>query len=138
VSLKQPNPGWLVGMLTAVVLALPATAESHVKGCHSRKCDRRISAKRHRLFWVHRFQEKSPWERTWARCISFHESGNRPIARASGHWGYFQWSLATWHAAGGSGNPETHSWSEQAVRAIRWAHIAGSSQWTTSAYCGSV
>jgi hypothetical protein len=113
-------------------------ALAHVKGCHSRKCDRRISAKRHRLFWVHRFQEKSPWERTWARCISFHESGNRPIARASGHWGYFQWSLATWHAAGGSGNPETHSWSEQAVRAIRWAHIAGSSQWSTSVYCGGV
>jgi hypothetical protein len=27
---------------------------------------------------------------------------------------------------------------EQAVRAIRWAHIQGSDQWSTSRYCGGV
>jgi hypothetical protein len=125
------------------LLAQADAAKAHVPGCHSRACDQRIHEKRRAHWkrthiWEYRFHHLTTWERRWTRCISFHESGNRAVARESGHYGYFQWAMATWHAAGGAGNPELHSWHEQAVRAVHWAHRAGSSQWTTSATCGSV
>lgn len=133
-----------VGAVIGLFLGLTHhDAKAHVPGCRSTDCDRRIHQKRrvhwkHTHPWEYRWHHLTLWERRWTRCISFHESGNRAVARESGHWSYFQWALPTWHAAGGAGNPETHTWTEQAVRAVDWAHRAGSSQWQTSATCGSV
>lgn len=120
-----------------------AGAFGHVKGCRTSACDHRIHLKRrlhwkHTHIWEYRWHHLTAHERSWAHCISFHESRNRRVARESAHWSYFQWALSTWYRAGGSGNPESHSWTEQAVRAVRWAHFAGSSQWSTYIYCGAV
>jgi hypothetical protein len=152
VVIGQRKPGWLVGMLTAVALALPATAESHVKGCHSRACDRRQHAKRaahwcrtHAVcLWRHRWNNLPSGERSWARCIADHETRGYPwsvkarVATGNGYYGSTQWLPATWHSAGGSGLPTDHTLYEQLVRTVWWAHIAGSSQWSTSRYCGGV
>lgn len=132
----------VVAFAVALVLLVVSSAQAHVKGCHSRACDRRIHVKRQHHWirthiWQHRWHHLTRHERSWARCISVHESGNRRVARESAHWSYFQWALSTWHAAGGSGNPENVEWFEQAVRAVHWAHRAGSSQWTTSSTCGA-
>lgn len=133
----------LLAVLVGLVLLLATAAEAHVKGCRTTACDRRIHEKRREHWkrthiWQYRWNHLSADERAWSRCISFRESGNRRVARESAHWSYFQWAMSTWHAAGGAGNPENVAWFEQAVRAVWWAHRAGSSQWTTSQTCGSV
>lgn len=131
----------LASSLCAVVaLAIPAKAEGHVPGCHTTACDRRISAKRHRTYWIRRWRALPSYARHWTRCVSFRESGNRRIARASGFLSYFQWVASTWHAAGGSGNPETHSWHEQALKAWRWHLSHPYGQWPNTGEggrCGS-
>ena len=104
-------------------------AQAHVPGCHSRACDHRISAKRHRTFWIRRWQALPAGARYWTRCVSGKESGNRRVARESGFYSYFQWTLTTWHSAGGSGNPESHSWHEQALKAWRWHRSHPYGQW---------
>jgi hypothetical protein len=128
----------LATLLSLAVMAVPA--QGHVKGCHSRKCDRRVSEKRHRNYWVNRWKALPYGARRWTRCVSTHESGNRRIARESGFLSYFQWVGSTWHMAGGSGNPETHSWYEQAVKAWPWHVSHPYGQWPNTGErgrCGS-
>lgn len=53
-----------------------------------------------------------------ARC----ESGGDPATNTgNGFYGAFQFVLSTWHAAGGTGNPVDHSYSEQKQIAMSWA-----------------
>lgn len=121
-------------------LAFTGIAAGHVKGCHSRKCDRRISRRRHEHFWLNHWRSLPAGARYWTTCVSSHESGNRRIARESGFLSYFQWTIGTWHNAGGRGNPETHSWHEQAVKAWRWHRSHPYGQWPNTGEggrCGS-
>lgn len=136
-------------LVSTVLLAQAAPADSHVPGCHTRACDRRIHHKRaHRwcvrtpyCVWKHRFKALPPEGKRWARCVSFHESRNHRIARASGFLSYFQWVGSTWHAAGGHGNPEVSAtWYEQAVRAWFWHLSHPTGQWPRTGEngaCGS-
>lgn len=125
-------------------------AEAHVAHCHTRKCDRRVHAKRaahwlraHRP-WIYAWRHLSAAERSWVRCIASWETRGTPwrakasVDTGNGYQGSTQWLVSTWHMAGGSGQPKNHSLHEQLVRTVRWAHTAGSSQWSTSRYCGSV
>lgn len=125
----------------ALLSALLITeAEAHVKGCHTRKCDRRVSEKRHHNYWINRWSVLPGGARYWTQCVSAKESGNRRIARESGFLSYFQWVLVTWHRAGGTGNPETHSWHEQAIKAWRWHVRVPVNQWPNTGehgLCGS-
>lgn len=95
-------------------------------------------AKHH--YWLWRWHHLGRAGQNWTRCVSFHESGNRRIARASGFLSYFQWVASTWHSAGGSGNPETHGWYEQADKAWWWHLSHPHGQWPNTGEngaCGS-
>jgi uncharacterized protein YabE (DUF348 family) len=61
-----------------------------------------------------------------ARC----ESGGNPRAvNPAGYYGLYQFSLATWHAVGGSGNPIDASPGEQLYRAKLLYKKGGAGQW---------
>lgn len=65
-----------------------------------------------------------------ARC----ESGGNPNAvNPSGYYGLYQFSLSTWHAVGGKGNPTDHGYWEQTKRAWKLFRGSGRSPWP---YCG--
>jgi hypothetical protein len=129
----------VIGATAGIALGvIDHDAKAHVPGCHSTACDRRIHQKRRSHWcrthpvcvWKHRFLALPSGGRHWARCVSFRESRNHRIARASGFLSYFQWTLPTWHSAGGDGNPEyTASWYEQAVRAWHWHLTHPTGQW---------
>lgn len=94
--------------------------------------------------WIYAWRHLSEPERSWARCIASHETRGIPwrlkarTNTGNGYGGSTQWLPSTWHAAGGHGDVWDASLHEQLVRTVRWAHVAGSSQWSTSRYCGSV
>ncbi|HVQ88529.1 MAG TPA: transglycosylase family protein [Actinomycetes bacterium] len=61
-----------------------------------------------------------------ARC----ESGGNPNAvNPSGFYGLYQFSLSTWHAVGGRGNPTDYGYWEQTKRAWILYHGSGRSPW---------
>ena len=65
-----------------------------------------------------------------ARC----ESGRNPNAvNPAGFYGLYQFSLSTWHAVGGRGNPTDFGYWEQTKRAWILYKAAGRSPWP---YCG--
>ena len=65
-----------------------------------------------------------------ARC----ESGGNPNAvNPSGYYGLYQFSLSTWRAVGGSGNPTDYGYWEQTYRAWKLYRASGRSPWP---HCG--
>jgi hypothetical protein len=72
----------------------------------------------------------------WA-CIAARESGGNPRAvNPGGYYGMFQFSMATWHSVGGSGNPANASAQEQLMRAQMLQSRSGWGQWSTAHSCG--
>ena len=68
--------------------------------------------------------------RALARC----ESGGNPNAvNPAGYYGLYQFSLSTWHAVGGRGNPTDFGYWEQTKRAWILFNGSGRSPWP---YCG--
>ena len=68
--------------------------------------------------------------RALARC----ESGGNPNAvNPAGYYGLYQFSVSTWHAVGGRGNPTDYGYWEQTKRAWILYKGSGSSPWP---YCG--
>jgi len=66
-----------------------------------------------------------------ARC----ESGGNPNAvNPAGYYGLYQFSLSTWHAVGGRGNPTDYGYWEQTKRAWKLYRGSGSSPWPV---CGA-
>ena len=56
-----------------------------------------------------------------AACIRQHESGgNYATNTGNGYGGAYQFDLATWHAAGGQGDPASASPAEQDAAFARW------------------
>lgn len=126
--------GFISAIVCSVLLwALILTAASHAACGHSKACWGRVSAKRHAHYWPRRLHAESVVWQQWAWRTSGCESTHRRVARASGYFSYFQWTLGTWHVAGGRGNPEQHSYAEQAVKAIRYARRYGTGAWPS---CG--
>ena len=61
-----------------------------------------------------------------ARC----ESGGNPDAyNPAGYYGAFQFSLATWHGLGFSGDPRDYSYAEQKYAAVHLVARSGYSPW---------
>jgi uncharacterized protein YabE (DUF348 family) len=69
----------------------------------------------------------------WAALAKCESGGNPKAVNPSGYYGLYQFSLATWHSVGGSGNPIDASAAEQTSRAEILYNKAGAGQWT----CGS-
>lgn len=63
------------------------------------------------------------------------ESGRRwHIATGNGFYGGLQFTLSSWHAAGGSGYPHHHTRLEQLYRAVRLMRLQGWGAWPVCAY----
>jgi uncharacterized protein YabE (DUF348 family) len=69
----------------------------------------------------------------WAALAKCESGGNPRAVNPNGYYGLYQFSLATWHSVGGSGNPIDASAAEQTSRAEMLYNKAGAGQWT----CGS-
>jgi hypothetical protein len=103
--------------------------------CRPPECVRR-QHERPRAHWVRqhpwhfRWRQLPPEDRVWLRLTARCESGNDAHANAgNGFYGLMQFTLPTASAAGFAVRPDQASWHEQAVRAVRWMHRAGKSQW---------
>jgi hypothetical protein len=63
--------------------------------------------------------------------IRQHESGgNYRAVNPNGHYGAYQFSLATWRSVGGTGNPADAPPDEQDARAAALMARSGPSQWS--------
>jgi LysM repeat protein len=73
----------------------------------------------------------------WA-CIAQHESGGNPATdTGNGYYGMYQFTLGTWQAAGGTGNPAAASAAEQTAVAQRVQQMQGWGAWPVSSVaCG--
>jgi len=69
----------------------------------------------------------------WASLARCESGGNPRAVNPNGHYGLYQFSLSTWAAVGGSGNPVNASVGEQTRRAQILYDRAGAGQWS----CGS-
>ncbi len=65
----------------------------------------------------------------WAALARCESGGNPRAVNPAGYYGLYQFSLATWHAMGGSGNPINASPAEQLMRAKALYNKAGAGQW---------
>ena len=77
------------------------------------------------------------WSGPWA-CIAKYESGGNPATdTGNGFYGGLQFTLSTWHAEGGVGNPADASIAEQEAVANRVLAVQGWGAWpNTSRMCG--
>jgi len=69
----------------------------------------------------------------WAALAKCESGGNPKAVNPAGYYGLYQFSLATWHAQGGSGNPINASSGEQTKRAQILYGKTGASSWPS---CG--
>jgi uncharacterized protein YabE (DUF348 family) len=65
----------------------------------------------------------------WAALAQCESGGNPKAVNPAGYYGLYQFSLATWHSVGGTGNPIDHSASEQTYRAKLLYKRTGASSW---------
>ena len=72
-------------------------------------------------------------------CIAQHESGSNPATdTGNGYYGMYQFTLGSWQAAGGTGNPADASAAEQTAVAQRVQQQQGWGAWpVTSRECGA-
>lgn len=69
----------------------------------------------------------------WAALAKCESGGNPRAVNKAGYYGLYQFSLQTWRAMGGSGNPIDNSSAEQTYRAKLLYKKAGAGQWP---HCG--
>jgi hypothetical protein len=127
----------IVAVLSAAIaLALPAGAEGHVAGCHSRKCDRRIHAKRAAhwcrthaaCIWRHRWAYIDPaLKQRLARLRHCESTGNYRAVNGQ-YTGAYQYAASTWARAGGHGIAMNAPPREQDVRTA-WFFPSHASEW---------
>lgn len=77
------------------------------------------------------------WTGPWA-CIAHYESNGNPATETgNGYYGGLQFSLQSWVAVGGSGDPANASIAVQEEMANRLLALQGWGAWpNTSAMCG--
>ncbi|GAB3592792.1 hypothetical protein GCM10027446_14070 [Angustibacter peucedani] len=70
----------------------------------------------------------------WAALAQCESGGNPRAVNPAGYYGLYQFSLATWHGVGGSGNPIDASPAEQLKRAKILFARGGAGQWGCGAH----
>jgi uncharacterized protein YabE (DUF348 family) len=70
----------------------------------------------------------------WAALAQCESGGNPRAVNPAGYYGLYQFSLATWHAVGGAGNPIDASPAEQLYRAKLLYKRGGAGQWGCGAH----
>lgn len=66
-------------------------------------------------------------EGVWAR-LAVCESGMRNL-HGPRYYGFHSWLVSTWHAAGGTGRPDEHSYEQQVAVAKSWLARTSWRQW---------
>ncbi|MEO8107769.1 MAG: transglycosylase family protein [Actinomycetes bacterium] len=70
----------------------------------------------------------------WVGLANCESGGNPNAVNPSGFYGLYQFSLSTWRAVGGKGNPTDYGYWEQTKRAWKLYKVSGRSPWP---HCGS-
>jgi soluble lytic murein transglycosylase-like protein len=65
----------------------------------------------------------------WTALAKCESGGNPRAVNPAGNYGQYQFSLSTWHAMGGAGNPIDASPAEQTARAQALYARSGAGQW---------
>jgi len=114
-------------ILVVVALSWPAAATAHVRGCNTKSCDARVTAKYEYKVKLRAIRPYTAWlERTGA-CESGTDyvlsHGLRAYNASGPYMGRYQMGWNAWYKSGGKGSPLDASWLEQAYRAVRWRQI---------------
>lgn len=97
--------------------------------------DYRAEARWYRTYWAHiRNQNRIPYESNWDRVAACESGGNWSINTGNGYYGGLQFSLSTWSAYGGRGNPASNSKRDQIIVAERVRTQSGLGHWP---HCGA-
>jgi hypothetical protein len=73
---------------------------------------------------------------SWARLRTCESSGRYDIVATNGHYGAYQFDLATWRSVGGAGYPHRASPREQDYRALYLYRMRGWQPWTCARRLG--
>ena len=127
--------GVLIGALT-FALATQAGASRFHGGCNTHRCLERVCRSAackgrvaNRLATARKRRATRPY-RAWLYSTRMCESGgNYGIATGNGYFGAYQFDLASWRGAGGSGMPHLNPPLEQDYRAVRWRQMVGTGAW---------
>lgn len=125
--------GALIGLLLALCFS---DAKAHVRGCHTRACDRRIHARRaahwcQTHIWECRWHHVSPALKDRLARLRHCESTDNYRASNGSHWGGYQYSWGPRSAgvrAGFRVRPDHASPREQDVRTA-WFFPSHASEW---------
>jgi resuscitation-promoting factor RpfA len=77
-----------------------------------------------------------PSPETWAALRMCEASGRYDAVADNGHYGAYQFDLATWRSVGGTGNPAQASPAEQDARALALYHRRGWQPWECAGMLG--
>lgn len=98
----------------------------HMKAKQAKvKCNKKCRTIRHKRKVVR------PWHAKILRIAQCESRRRWHLNTGNGFYGGLQFTLGTWHSAGGSGYPHNHSRLEQKYRAVRWHDKIGT--WVTTA-----
>lgn len=114
---------------TVLAFALPPAYEPINPGCHSRRCDQRVTRRWHRRTRHHWWRATVPY-RPWLAATRWCESrGRYGTNTGNGFYGAYQFTLSSWAAVGGRGMPHVAVPLEQDYRAVRLLHLQGRGAW---------
>ncbi len=77
-----------------------------------------------------------PTTSAWSRLRNCESGGNYRIIAVNGHYGAYQFDLATWRSVGGTGKPNTATPAEQNFRALYLYRMRGWQPWTCAHMLG--
>jgi hypothetical protein len=71
-----------------------------------------------------------PTTTAWSQLRNCESGGNYTIVAVNGHYGAYQFDLATWHSVGGTGTPSKATPAEQNYRALYLYRMRGWQPWS--------
>jgi hypothetical protein len=118
---------------TAATCGAVAASEHPPVGCYTYACEVRVKRnvradirRRHRQHWRYLTAPYRAWLASTRQCES---GGNYRTATGNGFWGAYQFTLTSWAAVGGHGNPANAEPLEQDYRAVLLLHLQGRGAW---------
>src|ERR1700753_2361851 len=72
----------------------------------------------------------APTTTAWAQLRNCESGGNYTIVSVNGHYGAYQFDLATWRSVGGTGKPNQAAPAEQDFRALYLYRMRGWQPWS--------
>lgn len=141
---------YLTAVLAVCALSAPAANAAHQdSACHTKACEARVSQKharwdakwcrRHlacstRVMMKQRIRPYAGWLRTTGDCENGSYGGPALTSglrafNPSPFFGRYQFTMQSWLAVGGRGDPRDAPWYEQAYRAVLLLERSGRGNW---------